>query len=143
MALRGPLWLMSECLTEERDRGPLTHLAAIALDLGIRRTDRTRGHVFQASGAVQNFYLKHREHAATADDGSPIEAYDPTGAFLSDWTTWLGNQSGTYGHPHFGFEYDYDVLKGYLTSRYGGTRTGGGGGNHELKLCFRLVAHFQ
>ena len=39
MALKGPLWLLGRALVEERNRTPLGHLSARALDLGLRKTD--------------------------------------------------------------------------------------------------------
>lgn len=59
---------------------------------------------------------------------------------LADWRQWFSAQTGMYGRQSFG--YNYDTLRGYLTARYGGTRTGGGGGNNELEIALRLVARF-
>ncbi len=140
MALKGPLSLMARCLEEERRRGKLTFLAAKALDLGLRRTDSTRGHIFQAVGAVQNFFQRYPEHRATVAAASPVHPYKPSGNPLRDWKVFLRTHTGEYGRKSFG--YDYDTLKGYLTSKYGGRRRGGGGGDNEFEITLRLVAEF-
>ena len=140
MALKGPLWLLGRALEEERNRSILCHLSARALDLGLRKTDSTRGHVFQAAGAVQNFLEAHPEHVATIDAASPVEPYKLAGDVLDDWKAFLAGCAGTYGRGQFG--YNYDTLKGYLTRKYGGTRRGGGGGNNEFEICMRLGAAF-
>lgn len=138
MAMKGPLSLMARCLEEERRRGKLTFLAAKALDLGLRRTDSTRGHVFQAVGAVQNFFQKHPRHRGTVTAASPVHPYKPRGNLLTDWKAFLRAHTGKYARKSFG--YDYDTLKGYLTSKYGGRRRGGGGGDNEFEITLRLVA---
>jgi hypothetical protein len=70
----------------------------------------------------------------------PNQVYQPGSSFLADWQAFLAAKHGPYGRPDFG--YNYDTLKGYLTPQFGGHRAGGGGGNHELKLCLRLIAEF-
>jgi len=140
MALKGPLSLMARCLEEERRRGKLTFLAARALDLGLRRTESTRGHIFQAVGAVQNFFEKHPEHRATISATSPVDPYKPSGQLLEDWKVFIRTHSRRYGRKSFG--YDYGTLKGYLTPKYGGRRRGGGGGDNEFEITLRLLAEF-
>ena len=140
MALKGPLWLLRRALVEERNRTALGHLSGRALDLGLLRTDSTRGHLFQAAGAVQRFLEAHPEHVATIQAASPLEPYKPAGQVLADWTAFIAELDGTYGRGRFG--YNYDTLKGYLTPRYGGTRAGGGGGDNEFEICLRLGAEF-
>ena len=97
MALKGSLWLLGRALEEERNRSILCHLSARALDLGLRKTDSTRGHVFQAAGAVQNFLEAHPEHVATIDAASPVEPYKLAGDVLDDWKAFLAGCAGTYG----------------------------------------------
>jgi hypothetical protein len=143
MALKGPLWLLGKALTEERNRTALAHLSSKALDLGLRKKDSTRGHMFQAIGAIQQFLIAHLQHKGTIVAASPFQPYEPAGQVLKDWKAFLQNHSGTYGNAKFGFGYDYDTLKGYLTKKYGGTRTGGGGGNNEFEICLRLAAAFM
>lgn len=140
MALKGPLWLLGRALVEERNRTPLGHLSARALDLGLRKTDSTRGHLFQAAGAAQKFLEAHPAHVSTIQAASPLDPYKPTGQMLADWKSFLARHGGPHGQGKFG--YNYDTLKGYLTPKYGGTRTGGGGGDNEFEICLRLCAAF-
>lgn len=140
MALKGPLSLLGRALVEERNRTALGYLSARALDLGLRKRDSTRGHLFQAAGAVQRFLEAHPEHVATIQAASPLEPYKPAGQVLADWTDFIAEHDGTYGQGRFG--YNYDTLKRYLTPKYGGTRTGGGGGDNEFEICLRLGAAF-
>jgi len=106
----------------------------------LRKRDSTRGHLFQAAGAVQKFLEAHPEHVATIQAASPLEPYKPAGQVLADWSAFIDEQEGAYGHGRFG--YNYDTLKGYLTTKYGGMRTGGGGGDNEFEICLRLGAAF-
>jgi hypothetical protein len=140
MALKGPLWLMARCLEEERARGRLGHLASRALDLGLRKAESTRGHVFQATGAVQEFLIEHPEHKATIRRSPALDPHKPRGKVLRDWAAFIRGHPGAYGRGSFG--YDYDTLRGYLTKKYGGRRTGGGGGDNEFEIVLRLVAEF-
>ena len=141
MALKGPLWLLGRALVEERNRSTLSYLSGRALDLGLRRAESTRGHLFQAAGAVQRFLEAHQEHVTTIVAASPLEPYKPTGQMLDDWIAFLAEREGSYGHRRFA--YNYDTLRGYLTPKYGGTRTGGGGGDNEFEICMRLSAAFM
>ena len=140
MGLRSPLWMLSQALAEERDRTRLSHLSGRALDLGLGKVDKTRGHLFQAAGAVQQFLAKYPKYVSTIAAASPLEGYKPDGKMLKDWLSFIENSSGTFGHPRFG--YNYDTLKGYLTPKYGGERLHGGGGDNEFEICLRLVAAF-
>lgn len=138
MALKGPLWLMGKCLDQERARGRISHLAGRALDLGLRKTDSTRGHVFQAIGALQNFFEDFPQHKASARAASPVEFYKPHGQELKDWRAFIDAHDGSFGRASFG--YDYGTLKVYLTPKYGGHRKGGGGGDNEFEIIWRLLA---
>lgn len=140
MALKGPLWLLARALVEERNRTTLGYLSARSLDLGLRKTDSTRGHLFQATGAAQKFLEAYPRHVATILATSPLQPYKPTGQVLADWMSFIAAHHGTYGRGKFG--YNYDTLKRYLTTKYGGTRTGGGGGDNEFEICLRLCAAF-
>jgi hypothetical protein len=140
MPLKGPLWLMGKCLEEERQRGKLTYLAAKALDLGVRRSESTRGHIFQACGTVQQFLREHPQHKTAIKAASPTEPFKPSGQLLRDWRSFIRSRSGSYERDAFG--YDYDTLKGYLTRKYGGRRRGGGGGDNEFEIVMRLLAEF-
>jgi hypothetical protein len=141
MALKAPLWMMGHCLEEERKYTRLSHLAARVLDLGLRGTDRARGHIFQSWGAVQRFLDEYPQHKSTIRSASPVEPFAPAGSMLTDWKTFLAQQpDATYGQPRFG--YSWTTLRGYLTPKYGGTRTGGGGGDNEFEIVLRIAAEF-
>jgi hypothetical protein len=145
MPIKGPLWLMSECLNEERKRGKITYLASRALDLGLGKVDKTRGHVFQACGALQKFFGEYPQHKNTVKSASPIDPYKPDGQMLRDWKRFLTTHVGAPGDGSYerkDFHYNYKTLQGYLTTKYAGTRTGGGGGDNEFEIAFRLVAEF-
>lgn len=140
MAIKGPLWFLAQALNEERARTPLAYLAGRALDLGLKKTDATRGHLFQAIGATQRFFQQHPHHLAGIKAASPVQPLKPAGAVLSDWKKFIAANNGTYEKPSFG--YNYTTLKGYLTPKYGGRRAGGGGGDNEFEICLRLLAEF-
>jgi hypothetical protein len=140
MAIKGPLWLMAKCLEEERSRGKLTFLSGRALDLGIRKSESTRGHIFQACGAVQAFFEDFPNHIATVKNSSPVEPFKPTARILRDWLSFIDTKSGSYSQRKF--NYNYDTVKNYLTPKYGGIRHGGGGGDNEFEIALRLVAEF-
>ena len=141
MGLKSPLWYLSSALSEERKRSKLSHLGSRALDLGLGKVEKTRGHVFQSIGAVQQFYDAFPAHKVAAKAASPFEGYKPSGQFKSDWNQFILARNGAYGRALFG--YDYTKLKNIITPKYGGTRTGGGGADNELELAFRLVAEFH
>ena len=141
MALKGPLWLLGKALMEERNRTPLSHLSSKALDLGLRKTDSTRGHMFQAIGAVQKFLEANPQHQTTIIAAPPLEPYKPDGQILNNWIEFIQRHERPYGQGKFG--YNYDTLRGYLTPKYGGNRTGGGGGDNEFEISLRLCASFM
>lgn len=141
MGLRGPRWFLGRCLEEERSKTRFARLSSRALDLGLRRTENTSGHVFQACGAVQKFLANRKAFRTAIRAAPPQRPHRLPEAERSAWVGFIRNKRGTYGPKSFG--YNYTVLRGYLTSRYGGRRTGGGGGNNELEICFRLLAEFM
>lgn len=140
MAIKGPLWFLAHSLDQERSRTALSFLSGRALDLGLKKTDATRGHLFQAVGAVQKFLDQYPGHLPTIKSNSPLNPYKPNGQVLKDWLKFIAANGGPYERASFG--YNYNTLKGYLTAKYGGTRAGGGGGDNELEIAFRLVAEF-
>jgi hypothetical protein len=140
MALKGHLWFLGRCLDEERARTPESLIASRLLDLGLKRAESTRSHVFQAVGALQNFYSDHPAIAADARIAPPYEPYALDPAECQVWCQWFGAKTGPYGQARFG--YNYDTLRGYLTPHYCGDRTGGGGGNNEFELVARMLAKF-
>jgi hypothetical protein len=141
MAVKGPLWLLARSLEQERNRSQLAHLAGRALDLGLKKTDATRGHLFQATGAVQKFLQQAPQHINAIKLESPLIPYKPAGPILQDWLGFIAPSNGPYERASFG--YNYTTLKGYLTAKYGGQRTGGGGGDNELEIVLRLLADFM
>ena len=141
MALKGPLWLLGKAIVEERNNTPLGHLSSRALDLGLRKTHKTRGHMFQAIDGVQNFLSDHPQHKAIVREANPLDPYKPSGQMLVDWIAFLQKHEGLYGHQRF--NYNYDILRRYLTPKYGGNREGGGGGDNEFEIALRLCASFM
>lgn len=123
---------------ERNGPGPARkQLGRLALDLGLKGQDGTRGHVLQACGAIQKF-LEAYPHNAALMVAAPIASpYPVPEDVLNDWLMFIAAQHGAYGQASFG--YSYDTLKGYLTPQFGGHRAGGGGGDHEFKVCFRLI----
>jgi hypothetical protein len=145
VALKSKEWFYKQCLAEVEKFTPFMHLSWQALRKGVGQSQGTRGHMTQAIGAVQEFFDTSPTHIASievADRTSPFELTAIGNAkMLKDWKTWLRGRSGPYGKRAFG--YNYDTLKGIVTPSLGGSRTGGGGGDDELKTALRLVAHFR
>ena len=140
MALKGHLWFLGRCLDEERARTPESLIASRLLDLGLKRAESTRGHVFQAVGALQGFYSDRPSISTAARVALPYEPYAFDQAERQVWCQWFGAKAGPYGQRRFG--YNYDTLRGYLTPLYCGSRMGGGGGNNEFELVARMLAKF-
>jgi hypothetical protein len=138
--LKGPLFLLGRCLLQERNNGPYRVLARRCLDLGLLKTDSTRGHVFQATGAAQRFLLKYPHHRSIVNASPKSKPYKPTGQVLADWRAFLANASADDYGTHLGFAYNFQTLKGYLTPKYGGLPKSGGGGDNEFEIAMRLVA---
>jgi hypothetical protein len=141
MALKSPTWFLARAYREERDRTRLCHLSARALRLGLAGVDNTRGHVKQPVGAVQRFFELYPAHLATVKAAPELDPYKPVGPLLNDWIAYLGANTGRLGRRDYG--YNYDTLRRLLTAKYGGTRTGGGGGDNEFEIVMRLVAAFM
>ena len=146
MALKGPLRLLAAAYADDRKRPapPTAYLAGRALELGLAKVDRTRGHLFQAIGAAQVFLAAHpivMDHVKHAPvDDTPWEL---SGADLQAWLEWFATKEGDYGNiMKMLFPYNYDVLRNVLTTKYGGNTTSGGGANNELELALRLVARY-
>ena len=140
MALRGRQWFQGECYEQVKNAGPLAKLANRAMELGPSNTDNTTGHILQAIGAVQKFFEIFPEHLKTVQKGHTQLPYALQGKILGDWLTFFSEQKGTYGRQDFG--YNWDTLRNILTRKYGGRTTGGGGGDNEFEIVFRLVAGF-
>lgn len=140
MALKSPTWFLARAYREERDRSRLCHLSARALKLGLAGDHGTRGHIKQPIGAVQRFFEQYPAHVATVNAASELDPFKPTGQVLADWMTFMGANGGSFGRKEYG--YSFNTLKRLLTPKYGGARTGGGGGDNEFETVLRLVAAF-
>ena len=140
MALKSRQWFQGECNTQVNGKGPLADLANRAMELGPGNRDNTTGHILQAVGAVQKFFAEFPEHLKTVQNASTRIPFALNGTVLSDWIKFFSKQRGTYGRQNFG--YNWDTLRNILTGKYGGNVTGGGGGDNEFEIVFRLVAGF-
>ena len=143
MAIRSKEWFLGKCLEEERKTSPFGPLARRVLDLGLRRTSKTAGHILQACGATQRFPEMYPVHKRTIAKTSPLDRFPlyKHQHVLADWKNFFRNQSDQYGHPRFG--YNWDTLKTYLTRKYGGKHVGGGGGDSLFEIVLRLMAAFK
>ncbi len=136
MALRGTTWFYGQCRRLENSGSPLAPLAAQAIDLGVGGIHGTRGHMNHAIGAAQRFFQQYPQHRQAVAVSAPDRPFSlATSNLLHDWLTLIGSSAGP-----FGTEYNWETLKGYLTPKYGGIRTGGGGGDNELEIAIRLVS---
>lgn len=141
LALKSRQWFQNKCYREVRDGGSLADLANRAMELGLGNVDNTTGHIMQAVGAVQEFFEAHPEHLKTVRASSAQIPYALQGQIREDWLAFFSQQSGTYGKEDFG--YNWDTLRNILTRKYGGRTTGGGGGDNEFEIVFRLIASFM
>lgn len=133
-------WFQGECSNQIRDNGPLLILSKRAMDLGPNNMDNTTGHILQAIGASQVFFSEFPNHLGTVRRAPTDVPFALTGTILSDWLKFFSQHTGKYGSQRFG--YSWDTLRNILTKKYGGKVTGGGGGDNEFEIAFRLVAHF-
>ena len=142
MGLKSKEWFLGKCLEEERKTSRLGFLSYRALDLGLRRTVQTAGHILQSCGATQKFINKYPKYRKVIRSASPLDRFPlhRHRKMLRDWLIYFGKQSSTYGHPRFG--YNWNTLRTYLTAKYGGRHTGGGGGNSLFETVLRLMAEF-
>lgn len=139
MALKSREWFFGRCYKEVKRLGETAYLANKALELGFGR-ENTQGHILQACGAVQMFFQDYPSHKNTINQASPFDPYKLTGQILQDWLSFFASKSGSYGRRRFGYNWDY--LRTYLTTKYGGHTTGGGGGDNEFEIVLRLLAAF-
>lgn len=142
MGLKSKEWFLGKCLEEERKTSRLGPLSYRVLDLGLRRTVQTAGHILQSCGATQIFLKKYPKYRRVIRMASPLDPFPlhRHRKMVRDWLTFLRGQQGKYGHPRFG--YNWSTLRTYLTHKYGGRHTGGGGGNSLFEVVLRLVAEF-
>lgn len=139
MPLKSREWFFGCCYKEVKKFSTLAYLANRALELGFGK-EKTQGHILQACGAVQIFFQQYPNHKKVVSQASPFYPYKLKGRILNDWLTFLTSKNGPYGPKKFG--YKWDTLKTYLTTKYGGRTTGGGGGDNEFEIVLRLLADF-
>lgn len=142
MGLKSKEWFLGKCLDEERGTTRLGYLSRRVLDLGLKRTAKTAGHILQSCGATQQFLTKYPQHKRSIRAAPALEPYplDRNTKMLRDWLKFIRAQRHNYGHPRFG--YSWDTLRTYLTKRYGGKHAGGGGGDSLFEMVLRLTAEF-
>lgn len=71
MALKSKEWFLGRCLDEERKASALGPLSRRALDLGLKRSAKTAGHILQACGATQLFLEAHPKVKREIVESSP------------------------------------------------------------------------
>ena len=140
MGLRSREWFFGRCYKEVKKVGALAYLANKALDLGFGK-ENTQGHILQACGAAQKFFQQYPRHKTTISQDSPLHPYALQGQMLRDWLSFFISKTGPYGRRGFG--YNWDSLRTYLTTQYGGRTVGGGGGDNEFEIVLRLIADFS
>jgi hypothetical protein len=140
MGLKSREWFFGRCFKEVKKLGSLTYLANKALELGFGK-ENTQGHILQACGAIQLFYQEHPRHKGTVGQAEPFYPYSLSGQMLNDWLHFFASKRGSYRQKKFG--YNWDSLRTYLTAKYGGRATGGGGGDNEFEIVLRLLADFM
>ncbi len=140
LALKSRQWFQDKCHNEVRYDRSLADLANRAMELGPGNVDNTTGHILQAVGAVQEFFEAHPEHLKPVQGSDPKIPFALQGQILEDWLEFFAPRHGKYGRGEFG--YNWDTLRNILTRKYGGKTTGGGGGDNEFEIAFRLIASF-
>lgn len=99
------------------------------------------GHLKQGYYAVQRFFQERPEYLAEVSQFQLEEAYNlrEQPELHRAWLDFIQDSAEADG----GFGYDFTVLKGYLTSNFGGRRTGGGGGDYPFRLVWTPVARMM
>lgn len=97
------------------------------------------GHLKQAFYGVQRFFqeypqAKQQVIELTTVDG-PFELQDTD--LLARWVSLINDFRQERNAL---YQYDFSVLRGYLTPQFGGLRTGGGGGDYPFKLVWPHLA---
>ena len=95
------------------------------------------GKVRQAFFGVQHFlqeYPPHRDYVASLPEDEWFDV--SANSMFEDWSRFL-RDNATEVNP--GYEYSIPTLIRYLTPTSGGSRTGGGGGDNELKRVWPFV----
>ena len=95
------------------------------------------GKVKQAFFAVQRFLQEYPMHVSFVSALSDEEWFDVgNSALWDDWSQFLDDHSSEIVED---YKYSIPTLIRYLTPSSGGTRTGGGGGDNELKRVWPFV----
>ena len=95
------------------------------------------GKVKQAFFGVQRFLQEYPHHRAFVEALPDDEWFDVADSLLMpDWRRFLADFAEE-ANPAYG--YSIATLRGYLTVASGGTRTGGGGGDNQLKRVWPLA----
>lgn len=119
---------------EESDSPLASEVLRIAKNLD--RNNNT-GKVKQAFFGVQRFlqeYPRHRRFVEALDDRAWFDVRESP--LFDDWGRFLNDFAEESNVPH---RYSIRTLRSYLTESSGGTRTGGGGGDNELKRVWPFV----
>ena len=102
-----------------------------------RDGNNNQGKVKQAFFGVQRFLQEYPQHRSTVAALSVREWFEVTqSGMAADWLRFL-NDFGQEVNPGYG--YSIQTLRSNLPVAYGGWRTGGGGGNNELKRVWPLA----
>ncbi len=98
------------------------------------------GHLKQGYYAVQRFLQEHPAYL------SPVSRFPLDEAFnlreqsaYEDWLEYIRSAN----EVNVSFEYDFGILRRYLTQTYGGSRTGGGGGDYPFRLVWSPIARMM
>ena len=99
------------------------------------------GKVKQAFYGVQRFLQEYPQHISLVSGLPTGEWFDVASSSLSnDWAAFLNGFRDETSKP---YSYSIPTLRRYLTPNSGGTRTGGGGGDNELKRVWQAVGQMM
>ena len=122
-----------ECLEEQPSTVAQEALAIARNDDGNNNT----GKVKQAFFGVQRFLQEYPRHRAFVRDLPIDEWFDVAESpLMADWQRFLDDFQAEANRA---YGYSIPTLRGYLTPASGGTRTGGGGGDNQLKRVWPFV----